>query len=370
MADIGIITRHCYPNYGALLQAYALAAAVKRVGHRPRVIDYVPRSDEPSNLVASRLRASRMGSNVATRAAFRLVEGRGLARAARTFRSHQERLLPLTTKFSDTSQIAHVTEGMGAVFAGSDQLWNRVHGSLDPTYFLDPVKSAKTRKLSYAASLGNARPNPDDADAVARMLASFESISVREASSLSWLSEVGLEGRADVDPVLLHDRGFWSQFALAGSPADAAPSTLVYQVHFGTPGVTRVAKHAQRHFGTLLSRVTADQKQVLLPGRRSYLASPEAFVRAFADAQCVVTDSFHGAVFSVVFGTPFLAVLPSAGSTRIVDFLDSVGLDRNIVRGEDVDVSQAVYDPEVVWRKLNGLRADSWKYLRDATAGS
>jgi hypothetical protein len=85
-------------------------------------------------------------------------------------------------------------------------------------------------------------------------------------------------------------------------------------------------------------------------------------------ASAVVTDSFHGSIFSLIFGVPLYAIAPDAHSTRLHDLLTSVNLQRLEVNQEMTSPSffqLHEYDTEEIAQRLAALREPSWNYLRE-----
>ncbi|WP_221285701.1 polysaccharide pyruvyl transferase family protein [Prescottella equi] len=364
--EVGILTRHIYPNYGSLLQTHALATAVTASGGRSCVIDYVPPADRPWRLAASSLQESRMRSSLAKRAAYLAIQTPNLAGMSLRFRGAQRRLLNLTRTYSTGNDVARASEGLDLVLAGSDQIWNTIHGDLDPVYFLDGIPSRK--RFSYAASFGTEAPANSNRARVTSWLQKFGEVSVRERSAQASLATAGIRARVDVDPVLLHDRTFWSQFA-ERTPAADGKYILVYQLH-NTPDFDRRLRIIEDRHRLPVRRITPDAKMFVSKRASDYLASPERFVGLFRDAEAVVTDSFHGTAFSLVFGRPLYALLPERNTTRNTDLLESVGIVRLAsVAGND-PTYDPTYDADAVAAELRALADDSWRYLEALTARS
>lgn len=357
MPDLGILTRHCYPNYGSFLQAYALSCALRDEGGQSRVIDYVPVDDSPRGLAASSLRESRMNDSLTGRTAFRTIQGPNLAHMARSFRKHQKRHLPLTPTIQTHSEVIDSSRSFDGVIAGSDQVWNTIHGSIDPTYFLADVSS---RRYSYAASFGSTEVIAQNGSRIKSWLSDFEVVSVRELSAQVQLNELGIDSRVDVDPVLLHDRKYWSDFAGASTHAQR-PYILVYQLHNTPEFDAKLSATLTRSRRKSVRRVTLDAKQLIRHRASDYMASPEKFVSLFQGASEVVTDSFHGTVFSLIFGKPVTVALPARNASRIEDLLRSLGLTNS-------DFGSVLHlDGSMVSEALHKKREASRQYIKRLT---
>ncbi|MDO2377540.1 polysaccharide pyruvyl transferase family protein [Rhodococcus sp. DMF-1] len=361
MKRIGILTRHVYPNYGSLLQCRALEGALASLGAAPHVIDYFPHTDRPLRLAASRLRESRVRSSAAKSAVYLAVQTPNMATMSLRFRKFQRRYLTLTPTCEDETGVLSLSDDVDLVLTGSDQVWNSVHGQLDPVYFLDGQKPDK--KHSYAASFGSNAPSWADAHRVASWLEDFTSVSVRERSAQAALEAMGIPSRVDVDPVLLHGREYWTEFSSSYPPVGSR-YILVYQLH-NTPGFKEKLAAIRRRHNLPVRRVTPDAKMLMENRASDYLVDPAKFVALFRDASYVVTDSFHGTAFSLAFGRPLYALLPQSNSTRNEDLLASVGLTRLASALDDVPVEDPHYDADDIAAQLLTHSGDSWSHLRE-----
>lgn len=362
MTAIGVLTRHCYPNYGSLLQAMALAIALSEEGGDVRIIDYVPRSDSEQGIVAASLGESRMRGRLLDRAAFVAIQGPNLRRMVRVFREYQQANLTLSPRTDEADGVAAQLSQVDCVVAGSDQVWNTIHGKVDPVYYLASAPPG-VKRFSYAASFGTGRLPLHAEPLTLEWIRKLDSVSVREPSAVTALAAHGVQSRVDVDPVLLLGREYWDSFA--GEPSSEPGSyVLVYQLH-NTPGFQRRAERVAMRRRLPVRRVTADFKQRVRHPTSDYLAPPEAFVRLLRDSAHVVTDSFHGTAFSLMFGRPLDVVLPERNSVRLTDIVAAVGLS-GLISG---DQHESDYNGAAVLRELDGMRRSSREYLRELVQG-
>lgn len=363
MRTVGIVTRHCYANYGSLLQAKALSDAIEKQGGCAVVVDYIPQNDRMLRLPSASLVESRMNESLFKRVVYYIVQGPILVLAASVFRSFQKKHLRLSNRVADGFDVLSVQPKLDAVITGSDQVWNRIHGKIDPHYFLYGQSFAATSMhlYSYAASMGSAKPHAEDEAQVLRMVKQLTSLSVREKSCAQYLLDNGISARVDLDPVLLHDSTYWSNFA--GQASDSKPYILVYQLH-NTDRFDSVLTAIVARLNLPIRRITVDLKQFLKRGQVEYLVDPSVFVRRFRDATLVLTDSFHGTVFSLIFGRRLCVVPPNKFSDRNRDLLNSVGLsDRIMDEKGGLEACLAYYDVDHVETRLNDLRKSSLAYI-------
>jgi hypothetical protein len=358
---VGILTRHCYPNYGSILQTFALQSALEMLDVNVEVINYVHPNDTPMGLVNANLSTSSFSSSLIKRSTYRLLQTPTFLSMGLTFRKHQKRLLRLTREVQDTEGLKMVTCDFDKVIAGSDQIWNRIISSIDKSYYLTFIDD-RSKRASYAASLGSTKPLKEDENELLDAVGKMQNVSVREPSSAKWLNSCGISARSDVDPVLLHGKSFWSDFG--GASRKEKPYILVYQLHRSEVFEQRLKEIKAKH-GLQIIRVTPDWKHCLRLGSAKILVSPESFVSLIRDADFVVTDSFHGTAFSLRLGTSLYVIPPGKYSTRLTDVVGRVGLERLVV---PFDISKPLpispdYDSEKVEKILDDQAKDSWGYL-------
>lgn len=299
-----------------------------------------------------------MNTTRMNRTAFRLVQGPNLHYMARRFRKYQQSNLPLSARANNHAELSTLAGTFRRVVVGSDQVWNTVHGAVDPAYFLSGIRSAK---FSYAASMGSAYVPRGYEDKVKTWLSDFETISVREPTARDTLNSLGIKSRVDVDPVLLHDGKYWENFA-GETLKPSKKYILVYQLH-NTPQFTESVDTIARRYGAgyEVRRVTVDAKQRLRSRATDYMASPQEFVQLFRNSELVITDSFHGTAFSLIHGRPFHVVLPQRNTSRLTDILDSVGLNNKHLEAAG---GQHEYDADRVGVNLKEARQKSLEYIK------
>lgn len=248
-------------------------------------------------------------------------------------------------------------------FVGSDQVWNCGRLNINTAYMLDFVKQ-DAKKYSYASSVGLSAIPPKYRTRYQRCLGSFHRISCRESSSRQML-ETLLQRPVEVhlDPTLLLDGAQWHQTAAKGqAQLPQEPYILVYTLLHDDPLALDTANRVARQAG--ISRV------MVLCGNlaENEGAGPLEWLQWFEGAAYVVTDSFHGTVFSTVFHKPFAACVPdvntgSNAGNRIVDYLTLLGLEQRILRRKE----DLLPEPAVAYEEADGIlqreRQRSFAYL-------
>lgn len=316
---IGILTFHCAANYGAILQSYALQETLKKLGHEVFILDYRPMF-LISPYKAFNIRRKSFKELIR---AF-LVTPKRYKRLCQ-FRKFEKENLNLCP-FEDY-------DSMDAIVVGSDQVWSSVlnYGNFDRTYFLDFPLNSHIRRISYAASAGSSEQFEKALDrGILDNIKNFESISVREKS----LGQVLKKHIPTVDPVEVLD-----PVLMAGKEPFMRfiDKTLVpnqkYVLAFFLGYNPEIAEYGQliatRHNAILIN--IASMSESFGHGIRETLSIPQ-FLSLIYFAEHIVTPSFHGTAFSILFQKSFTSVgLSKEHSERSRSLLKKIGLEDNFV---------------------------------------
>lgn len=388
---IGLLTLPLYTNYGGILQAAALyqiltaemgkdvvflertsSMASATPMHRATVQTLERLPFLPALRDRLHARAKRTGPLAGL--ARKLLPKAELALRARKSRTHEpflDKVLPHRSgKLVSTADMAAAVErhGIATLVVGSDQVWrlDYLPGSAQADFFFGFAPSPTVRKVAYAASFGHSDwIYPEHTDSTRELLSRFDAVSVRERSGVDICARV--LGRADavqvIDPTLLVDPAFYERIA-APAGRRTGKTFLSYVLD---EGPDRVA------FGQAVQAALdpdyAHRPLTLVSG--SATLDVPAWLRAFMDADFVVTDSFHGMVFSVLFRKNFVALVNSSrGADRFTSLMHGLGLEDRLVFDADPErARQLVRTPvdfERVAPRLQALRASSGEFLRQA----
>ncbi len=359
---IGILTFHCAHNYGAVLQCYALQETLKQMGHDVEVIDY-----RPEYLLAPyrRFDVHRFISRNPLKMAKKCVTEIVLANKRIIRYDSFNRFITKELRLSEKTEGKSIPQKYDVYVMGSDQIWNpKITNGFDPVYFGDFGFPKDNKKyVAYAASMG-ATSLEDDAKAFyMKALKSFDSVSVREiqlAALLQPLTDKKVE--IVLDPTLLVDRNLWS--GITKTHRIKEKYVLVYQVRYDS-NTLRIAYDIAKEIGAVVVEITAFFNPRLKKNRLQ-CASPEEFIGWIGNASCVVTTSFHGTAFSVIFNKPFYCIaLGDNGDSRSASLLKNIGLeDRMINKNDSPGFSGINYDHPNA--KLSLLKEKSKEYLLKA----
>lgn len=330
---LGLVTIHNVSNYGAVLQAFALQEVLSRKGS-VEIINYDNRHVSRS-LDLIRLKPSFHGALGAGKDFFRLFPRK---RAITKFKSFIKSNFKQTVTFTREQLERGGAPTYDYYVAGSDQIWNpdciSSIGEFDPIYFLT-FAPREAQKISFSSSMGAYKINPKDENILKDYLSSFKHISVREAGTQKVLTEL-LNRKVDhvLDPSLLLSGEEWIQkFNIQRNSEEK------YILLYTIPKMSQI-REAVEYVSRKLNLKVIALDQNLSAGAKvdKHIrdAGPLEFLHLFANAEFVVTDSFHGVCFSLNFQKPFIAVAPGKNVNRMESLLSKVGLENRIIKNQEV----------------------------------
>ncbi len=347
---IGILTFHAAHNYGAVLQCYALKEYLQSLGHEVSIIDY--RQEYLLGCykwfnLKTLLKAAVNGNLFTTCRNMLTKKTRG-----RKFDDFTKRMFDL----SDPSLLN--TEFYDYVVIGSDQVWStKLTNGYDDYYWGQFKHPIKTKIISYAASLEILWPEKEDF-IVKSKLKAFYRISTREKELAHKIHSLlpGKEVVTCVDPTLLLDCEKWGK--LAKKPNIKEKYIFYYQVRHSQMGLD-FAKKVSHEKKCKLLVLSADVKNENTDDIKN--ASPEELLGLIKYADCVISSSFHGTVFSVIFKKQFFSISNGTKDSRVRNLLEGLHLMNHFVESSDfdIDVSTIIDD-----NKLQDYIKSSVEYLK------
>lgn len=343
MKRIGIITIHNSPNYGACLQSFALYEYLRQCGqnvevidlHRPSHIDYV--ESKRFKPFTHKFETCFQKAKRLTKSALKYLIGKGEKRSGiRNYASPST--LALFSSINGCIKLSRAFNGIDELYAnppkydtyitGSDQVWNPTQSYCIEPYFLTFIKSGK--KISYASSIGITDLTSGEKRKFKKWLSSYDTISVREASAQKFLQDLtGRDITCVADPTFLLDREYWKEIAVKPeNDSYILVFTLGYEKHI-VEYALKLAKEGNKK----LVVIGVEQ-----PVAEGYItvndATAQRWLGYIANADMVITDSFHCTVFSIILQARrfFTYISPWSGrGSRIVDLLSLFGLKENIL---------------------------------------
>lgn len=351
---IGVLTFQTTNNYGAILQAYALQIVLQNFGQNSEIInyqcEYISKPYRLINLKKKGLRGY----------LFSLIGY--ICYLPRTKACNEFRKYMKYSSKVNADNIGELADNYNIYIVGSDQVWNYNLTNGDTHYLLDFVED-KSKKFSYAASLGISQIDLDYKFIYTKLLSQFNLISVREKQG----AEI-VEGLIDhpvsvvMDPTLLLTANEWLQ--VARKPRIDDKYILVYQLGISNRLVEFV-KGISRKTGFRVIYIPFPLGGYVKCDRK-WNIGPAEWLGLFANASYIVTDSFHGTVFAILFNKPLYVDATgqhkNVGS-RLYNLLEMFGLESCLFNEKtQFEIDQKI-DYELVNEILESERNKSLNFL-------
>jgi hypothetical protein len=345
--DVGIITLFRSHNNGAVLQAYALQRVVQGLGHKPSIIDYYPASVKENN------RIFKSGFNLAAliRNGYALARYAALKRLSDRFDGFIQEHLPLSRQYQTATQLEQDSPKFDAYICGSDQVWNpQREKSMGRPYFLSFVPPG-CRRIAYAPSFGVDAIDPARYDEFAQHINAINHLSVREVQGQAIIKQLtGRDALLALDPTLLLSVADWQK--LASPITIQEPYILIYCVMAGQ--IAELATKVKQVTGLKTAAIFPALRPIPIPGVDFVLndVGPAQFIGLFNQAAGIVTNTFHGAAFSIINRKPFL-VTPATNPARLISLLGISGLSAHYLM--DVSAVKTSAIPALMSSELVGI---------------
>ena len=367
----GLITFHFAHHYGAQLQALATMKAIQGLGHDCEIIDYrLPHTTRTNQLFKKSASVRAVASDAHTA----LHYGAFQRRFHRFEAFVAEEMALSAQRYTAVDQLRNHPPAYDVYVAGSDQIWNPYifqDRQFDPAFLLDFVREG--RRIAYAPSLGVPALPEDKAAELKKFLAPFSALSVREKRGQVLLREAaGRQARVVLDPTLLLNGTDWG--ALANPTRRQGPYILCYFVSDPGEAAPYALALAQKT-GWPIVQLAGARRKICDGAELVFDAGPREFLALFRDAAAVVTNSFHGAAFSLQFQKNFFTSMsPKERSqptfSRIYSLLSRLGCADRIIGLDETAPLEAEMDYGQVYERLEAERADSLAYLKAALEGT
>lgn len=354
---VGIITFHNATNYGGVLQCYALQNCLCKLGYDCEVIDY-------HNEYIRKFYSPFFLENRSLKKKLYMIYAfpQKLSRNLKFKRFRDERL-QLSRKKYTKENIWQADGFYDVIISGSDQVWNLMLTHNDVNYMLPFCRKAK--KISYAASFGFSTIPENFREVYSRNLKRFDRISVRERSSAELVYQlVGVMPNILIDPVFLLDESDWRKLIASKKRVAGGEYICVYKIN-----KSRVYELARKLSVETSLPVYAIKPDKTCPGRFHKLrfASPEDFINTIAGAKYVLTDSFHGTAFSILFKKNFVSCLDERKenkNTRIISILRMFGLEQRMSVDDIMQIPDH-RDLNSIDNTIRKLKEDAISYLQN-----
>ena len=380
MKDVAILTKYYRNyNYGGMLQGYALYSAIKSLGYSVDIISYDVRKNANSVYPSIIQQTKQYGLSAAIPKVAEKVIAKGnffikdiLEERTKLFDEFEADIDADTELYSDDS-INYLKREYRVFVSGSDQIWNP---NAVRNLYLQTFVSEPYRKISYAASIGRDSFSDYEANIMIPAINRFGTIGVREKTAKELLSKYISQSVTTVlDPTFLLSIKEWEKVS-----AKRLVDEKYALVYFFSDSL-EVRKKAQefcKERGLKLVVIPYAKQEYNLsdskgPGMRMNDVGPREFVSLIKNAEFVFTDSFHGAVFSLIHQIPFAVFERNKSghvsmNSRLYDLLELFHEKDRLVNVDDFNRVTALssIDSEKIKKAISSWRGFSLKFLSDS----
>lgn len=326
-------------NYGAILQAYALQKVIISFDLNNEILNYSSEyMGKPYGLSALKRKGL---------IRYFLGIGYYILRLARKPKFDRFRIEEMNfSKPLNKNDLKNIENKYDAFIVGSDQVWNDSITNLDSAFFLNFVNSPD-KKFSYAASFGFEKIEINVKKQYKYLLKDFSAFNMREESGVKIIkSLLNKYANLVLDPTLLLTNKQWKSISIP--PKKNNKYILVYQLTFSSLLVKTVKKISNKTGYDIIS--IPFPMGGFFNSDINIFSGPKEWIGLFSNAEIIVTDSFHGCCFSILFNKKFKVCLTD-GVTRIYNLLNMFELESCLIKK---DTNFKIQD-NINWNKVNNL---------------
>lgn len=317
-------------NYGSRLQAYSLGNFLKKNGHEVEFIRYREFNKTP------RPRSFRQVASLIAGKLIKAIDKSNREKRNISFDKFSEKFLKHTKLYISNEELKNNLPEYDCYICGSDQIWNLdCLGGMRLPYFLDFVPTGKL-KIAYAPSFGDYKIDEQRKDEIRTLIESFDAVSVREFSGVKMLQQYTNKKVEHVlDPAFLTSKEEWESVIPKMEEKD----------EYGVCYLVRRSKECNKLINEIknknkLNIYNLSDNSINVKGTSSkYItAGPLEFLALIKNAKFAIGTSFHLAVFSIIFNTPFIIVGMKSNESRLKSLLRKLGCeDRFVILEKDTN---------------------------------
>ena len=364
---LGILTQPLSFNYGCNLQAFALQRVLENMGHEVIILDR--RIEEKRKTFIEKVQ---FGLKNVIKDAIRLLLNKPIYHTIKESNkayfgdkilSFQNLYFKKSSVLKSTHDIAVCVKALAldGIVVGSDQVWRpayNIDGMLE-NMFLDFAEDSSLLKIAYAASFGVSEweYTIEQTKRCANLIKKFDAVSVREDSGVFLCKEyLNREASHVLDPTLLLDKAVYEHICLNNH--EEINGSLFCYILDNSSIIKGVIKKIENQTGL--------QSYMCLPSspegcynvfnkKESVFPSIEYWLACFSNASLVLVDSFHGAVFSIIFNKEFWVIgNKRRGMARFTSLLKTFGIENRMI---DIDeISKVDLTEKIDWERVNSIR--------------
>lgn len=368
---IGIITLPLHTNYGGILQAYALQTILEEMGHEVVVYQKInkPLTGLPiwkyPLAIGKQLLKNRLS----------LLAVLNKKKAMSIITQHTDRFIEDNINICIVKDLRKIPlYNVDAIIVGSDQIWRpqyvkRMWKTNIQNVFMKFASGWQGKRIAYAVSFGVDHWEFSDKETkeCRELVKQFDAVSVREESAIQLCHQhLNIVPAMVLDPtLLLQSSDYIKLFKAENTPKNNG--LLFCYILDRTPEKMNYIHKFSVEKNLKLSIIEPTDMDKEAPVEDLIIPSIEKWIRSFYDAEFVITDSFHGCVFSIIFNKKFIAIgNPERGLSRFISLLSELGLENNLVTDlNHIDIMRTEDKLIDYSQKLSLLRENSISFLNN-----
>ena len=364
---IGILTQPLRNNYGGLLQNYALQTVLKNCGHNVTTIDWDGRFSFKERLYRLRIRLSGfLSSSSSSKRKYVPTKKEDMIISKHTDEFVNKYISHTKTAYSKTRlerRALHLKAQ--AYIVGSDQVWRPGYNAFPFTMFLDFCQRMCVRRIAYAASFGSDKweYKSEETKKIKSLAGLFDLITVRESSGVRLCKDyLNIDAVHVLDPTMLLNHEDYERIVVE-EKEPVSDGTLFHYILDPREDKKALINHVAESQGlkpfTIMPKCQAENRTKWDVKNRiedCVFPSVTSWLRGFMDAKLIIVDSFHGAVFSIIFNKPFWVLSnASRGNARFESLLRLFGLEDRMVSADSLS-NKFDWSKEIDWERVNEIR--------------
>ena len=365
MKKIGILTFSNSYNYGAVLQSIALYKVINGK-YDTYFINYCNRYENKDHKLLTYRKDQSLISNIKNNlSSIVFLQNYYLKKSFSNYINQYK----YTKKYNDkTINNIDSDYDFDDIVLGSDQLWNpKIYGGqMDKTFLLD--FKTKANKISYATSFGSYNLKDKEKNMFYDNLKDFKKIGVRESFAKNQLDNIGIkESTVVCDPTMLLSKDEWLE--MLPKKNKYKDYVLVYLIGPYKNYINEI-KYIKEKLNLKIVYVTFSNRKRMYVDEYARGYNPMEFLNLINDASYVITNSFHGTVFSILFNKKIIHVENQLNSIRAYELMKMFSLEKNIIKSNDKNIDKKVkninnIDYNYKNKKLIEIREKNNEWLLD-----
>lgn len=366
---IGILTITPNIGFGGNLQAYALKSVLEKMGHQVSIIQYTR-----YHVIKQRIKFLLKNLyKILTKGEYACLSFKDDYEFRRQkLRKFHSISLNFTQEVNTPKKLHKlINDSFDSVVVGSDQVWRPKYVNGVENYFFKGVKN-EISKIAYSASFGVDLWEFTEAQTAEcrKLLQNFKYVSVREKTGIDLVREkLDYKGKVycDLDPTLLADKSIYTKFI---KEQNANESYVFSYILDKNPSKRDLVSLVGQNISTSILdfNTNAENSNVALKDRVA--PAIEDWISGIYYSKFVVTDSFHGCVFSIIFNKPFIVYMNrQRGAERFRSLLTDFGLlDR--IWDDEKTIDKSIFTDSIDWDSINAKliakRTEIYSRLKNA----